>query len=159
MSNNHSQPTAFSERLLPSVGFWISSFVLALTLGAGLWFANKYLGYATFLLVMLACSWFMLKTAPKYQLSESIIQAGEQSVSVWDIGEVSVLTQEELQQELGPELSATAHLIINGYKGAAIKFQITDLDNPVPYWILSTRKATDFAAAITAAQNKSATVS
>jgi hypothetical protein len=66
------------------------------------------------------------------------------------LGEARVLTGEELRHELGPGLDARAHLCLRGWIGSAVRVELVDLQDPTPYWVVSTRRPQELVAAVAA---------
>ena len=50
--------------------------------------------------------------------------------------------------ERGTGLDARAYLVIRGWVHSVVRVPITDPADPAPYWLLSTRRPTELAAAI-----------
>lgn len=69
----------------------------------------------------------------------------------WDYaGEALALDAAATKRQLGVEADARAYLIARTYCPASVRVQVVDEDDPVPYWLLSSRHPDLLAAQINA---------
>ena len=52
------------------------------------------------------------------------------------------------QDALGPELDPMAYMMIRGWIRRIVRIEITDPDDPTPYWVFSVRDAPGLLAAL-----------
>ncbi|MGF1646852.1 MAG: DUF3093 domain-containing protein [Kineosporiaceae bacterium] len=83
---------------------------------------------------------------------EPWLQAGTSRIPVRALGEVAALRDGEWRAELGPALDARSHRVVRGWVGHGVRVAVTDPRDPVPYWLVSTRRPEDLAAAVTGAR-------
>jgi hypothetical protein len=67
------------------------------------------------------------------------------------LGEVTSLDAEQTSRRAGVEADARAHLVLRPYVQTAVQVALVDPDDPVPYWLISSRHPTELAAALKAA--------
>jgi hypothetical protein len=58
--------------------------------------------------------------------------------------------REGKQVALGPELDPAAHLVHRAWIGPVVRIEVTDPDDPTPYWIVSSRDPDALVAALAA---------
>ena len=80
--------------------------------------------------------------------------AGEMSIPLEAIGEVTEIARQDLRNELGPLLDARAQLLIRGDIKTAVKVEITDENDPTPYLVISTRRSSELVSALRANKSK-----
>jgi hypothetical protein len=56
------------------------------------------------------------------------------------LGDVSVIPKEQIFEALGRDLNASAWLSIQASVKGLVKIEITDPEDPIPYWMVSTRQ-------------------
>jgi Protein of unknown function (DUF3093) len=66
---------------------------------------------------------------------------------------VQPLDREQTRSRLGPQADPAAHHVVRGWIGPSVMVRLANPD-PVPYWVVSTRRPTELAAAITAARTR-----
>jgi hypothetical protein len=76
------------------------------------------------------------------------LQAAEARIPAAALGEARPLRGAQWRHELGPALDARAHLCIRGWIGHGVRVEVTDPRDPVPYWLVSSRRPNDVAAAL-----------
>lgn len=99
------------------------------------------LGAATVALVLLA--------SPRIEVDAAGFRAGSARIEPEFLGEVSVLDRERLRAVLGVEADARAHLCHRAYATGAVKVGIVDPRDPTPYWVVSSNRPDELAAALT----------
>jgi hypothetical protein len=79
--------------------------------------------------------------------------AGRARLPLWAVGRVDVLPAVEAQAARGPGADPRAYLLIRGYVGPMVRVGVDDPADPVPYWLVSTRRPQQLAAALEAARD------
>lgn len=105
---------------------------------------------AVILYVIIAASLFF--AAPTVSVDDGVLTAGNAQIPVAQLGEVEILTGEELREAIGPKLDARAYLMVRGYIHSAIRVAVSDPADPAPYWVVTSRKPQTLRAAIEAAR-------
>ncbi len=154
----HTAPTrpAYRERLAPGLWALVSMAVVgpmialvfvpagaigAIFLGAG----------AAVLLLVLA-----VFLSPTVSVEKTELRAGRAHIDARWLGEPVALTGEEARLARGAQLSALSwHLLRGGIDGVVV-VPLTDPDDPVPNWTISSRTPDRLSAAITAARVRAA---
>lgn len=142
----------YTERLWPSVSFYLATLLIipALTvlftpwsLPAGL--VAGVIAYALILTIFLLAS-------RRVQVIGSKFTAGYASIDVAHLGEAQVLNDQELRVAIGRRLDARAYLCVTGWVKGGVKISINDVDDPTPYWVVTTRRPQQLLDAIAKAQ-------
>lgn len=120
-----------------------------------------------------SCGWIMVVAAtPKIGLIAALVAACAAGALVWMYGSLTVrvaddglhvggahlprqfiaavtpLDRGQLRRSLGPEADARAWLRTRPYIDGGVRVDVADPDDPVPYWLISTRNPTAVAAAL-----------
>ncbi|MFP5284080.1 MAG: DUF3093 domain-containing protein [Actinomycetes bacterium] len=142
----------YRERLLPPPLWWLlgAAFALAVLSAVGV-----AVGLAWGLLVA-GCA--LLVTATLFWAAASVIAvtAGEVTVGrarlgLAYVGGCAPLDAEQTRRRTGPEADARAYLVLRPYVATAVEITLVDPDDPVPYWLISSRRPGQLAAAVSAA--------
>jgi hypothetical protein len=79
--------------------------------------------------------------------------AGRARVPLWAVGEVTALTADQAKAERGQAADPRAYLFIRSYAPNAVRVVIDDPADPVPYWLVSSRRPDRLADALIAARD------
>jgi hypothetical protein len=129
----------YRERVLPSVANIVLPAIMFLTVYAiSLPLAPSY---AVLLAVVatLALTAVLFFTSPTIELTESQLLCGKAAISREFLGKITVIQRAQIFEELGRNLDARAFLSIQASVKGLVKIEITDSQDPTPYWLVSTR--------------------
>ena len=140
--------TRYRERLWPAPWLLIAS---ALVIPASMLVLapiSMIAGIVTAILLYGGCVALFLVGAPTIEVGDGMLRAGRARVSLDLLGEPRVFTGEEATLERGQRLDARAWLLIRGSIDAVVTVPLNDPADPTPYWLISTRRPRELAAAI-----------
>jgi len=151
-----SRAPAFRERLLPGPGGWSAAFAFAVVLGVALWPVDDVLSISAAviaLVVLAALAWW---TSPVVSVlpgpdGGGELRAGRAAIPTSLLGPVTVLDRAGMTRELGPALDARAYVCLRAWARTGVRVELVDPADPTPYWLVSTRRPAELAAALTAA--------
>jgi hypothetical protein len=133
---------AYAERL--SVTWWgwlmpmVAAGLLAAEIHMGYPGVRAWLPYVVLLPLTLVMLFAVGRT--KLRVDDGELWVGEAHLPVRFIGEIDVLGVHEKRPALGRDLDPAAYVLHKGWIPTALRVQLTDPDDPTPYWIFSTRK-------------------
>lgn len=139
----------FSERLLPSAAGWFGIVAFAVVLGIALTVAGPGVGVVTgavTLVVGCAVAWW---TAPVIEVRGGVLRAGRTEIPTTLLTDVTTLDREGVRTQMGTEWDARAFACLRTWTGGAVRAVVVDPDDPTPYWVVSTRRPHELAAAVT----------
>ncbi|WP_439565874.1 DUF3093 domain-containing protein [Microcella sp.] len=90
-------------------------------------------------------------SAPIIIVADGMLRAGSARVPLSLVGETTVARGDEARLARGQQLDARAHLVLRPDVAPVLRIDLTDPDDPAPYWLVSTRRPEELAAAIAAA--------
>jgi hypothetical protein len=140
--------TRYRERLWPAPWLLVAS---ALVIPASMLVLAPIsvpAGIVTALLLYGGCVALFLLGAPTIEVDERMLRAGRARVSLELLGEPRVFTGAEATLERGQHLDARAWLLIRGSIDPVVAVPLNDPTDPTPYWLISTRRPRELAAAI-----------
>jgi hypothetical protein len=76
------------------------------------------------------------------------LRAGQARIERSYLGKVEALTGEAARNAFGRECDPKAYLLLRAYAPGAVRVEVTDPHDPVPYWLLATRHPERLAAAL-----------
>jgi hypothetical protein len=138
----------YRERLWPTP--WIYLVTLLLVPASILVLApiSMPAGIATGVVLYLAVVGSLTITSPVVEVREGMLRAGRAQISLAHTGEALPAFDAEARVERGTGLDARAFLVIRGWVGPVVRVPITDPGDPIPYWLISSRRPDELAAAI-----------
>jgi hypothetical protein len=139
----------FRERLTVPWTWWGLAALAALTmlLAVGfylgpIWGAGVALGVAA-----IAGAVFV-SAAITISVDGSAVRVGRSLIEGAYLGEVTSLDGEQAARLAGVEADVRAHLVLRPYISTAVQIMLDDAADPVPYWLVSTRRPVELAAAL-----------
>jgi hypothetical protein len=75
----------------------------------------------------------------RVRVSDDELRVGSAVLPLRYVGRVDVVRKEDKQAALGPELDPAAYLLHRAWIGPAVRVEVTDPDDPTPYWVFSVR--------------------
>jgi hypothetical protein len=128
---------------LPAVG-------VAVLLGAevhlGYPGVRSWIGYAVAVPLFVAALVWLGRA--RVQVSDDELRVGSAVLPLRYIGRIDVVRKEDKQAALGPELDPAAYLLHRAWIGPVVRVEVTDPDDPTPYWVFSVRDTDGLLAAL-----------
>lgn len=133
--------SGFDERL--SVPWWWYLFAVGVgaLLGAEIHMGHPglraWIGYAVLVPLMVGVTFWLGRT--RVRVHEGELRVGPAALPLRFVGRTQVVPRADKQAALGPELDPAAHMMHRGWVGPLVRIEVTEPDNPTPYWIVSVR--------------------
>lgn len=138
----------YTEKLWPSASTWIWPVIIAITAGVAVAPINAILGWSVGVAFLIAIVVIFILRVPSVEITETTISAGRASIEREYIGEVTGYRGEEAFKQRGQKLHGLAYVVLRGYLDGVVKMEVTDERDTTPYWLISTRRPEEFAAAL-----------
>ena len=133
---------AFDERLSVPWWWYVPVVGVGVLLGAevhmGYPGVRSWLGYAVCVPLLVAALWSLSRSRVRVQGGE--LQVGAAVLPLRSVGRVEVVDRRDKQAALGPELDPAAYVLHRGWVGPLVRLEVTDPDDPTPYWVFSVRR-------------------
>ena len=143
---------SYEERLTPPIAWWLvgAGFVTTVwwifVIATPQWLAWLAAAVAFALVVGLLGHYGSARLA----VADGELRAGRAHVPLTLCGAVEPLDRDQTRRAGGAEADARAYLLLRPYIATAVRVPIDDPQDPVPYWLLSTRQPERLAAAVRA---------
>jgi Protein of unknown function (DUF3093) len=141
---------AFDERLsvpwwwyLPVVGVGV---LLGAEVHMGYPGVRSWIGYVVCVPVLVAALWSLSRSRVRVQGGE--LRVGTAVLPLRFVGRIEVVDRRDKQAALGPELDPAAFVLHRGWVGPLVRLEVTDPDDPTPYWVFSVREPDRLLAAL-----------
>ena len=138
----------YLEKLWPTPWIYIASALLIPASILVLAPVSLPAGIVTGLVLYLALVGSLAITAPVIEVQDGRLRAGRAEIALDDIGEATPADEEQARVERGTGLDARAFLVIRGWIEPVVRVPVVDPADPTPYWLISTRRPKELAAAI-----------
>ena len=83
---------------------------------------------------------FIIATSPKIEVTAAELRAGRAHIARDAIGEITVVSPERTRMLLSVDSDARAFLVIRSWIAQSVRVEITDSDDPTPFWLISSRR-------------------
>lgn len=150
--NQPPTPAAYNERLGVPLRWWVQGTMLV----AMLWLAVivavpgpvAWVVTAVSLLTLAAGLWTYGDA--RIVVDGTSFRAGRAHIDAAYVGAATALDPEETRRVAGVEADARAFLVLRPYLKRAVRVEIADPADPTPYWLISSRRPEELAAALRA---------
>lgn len=148
----------FRERLTVPIVWWALAglFALSVLLAIGAYLGPVW-GVGTTLATLLVAAALFASAAIVISVDRDQIRIGRASIEHAYIAGCRALDADATRRRAGVEADARAHLVLRPYVKTAVEIALDDPDDPVPYWLVSTRHPRQLAAAMQAAASSTLT--
>lgn len=139
----------FRERLTLPIIWWVLAglFSLSVLVAVGTYLGPAW-GLGTSIATLLVAAAIFGSAAILISVDEQEIRVGRASIEHAYIATCRALDAEQTRRRTGVEADARAHLVLRPYIKTTVEITLDDPEDPVPYWLVSTRHPQRLAAAL-----------
>ena len=139
----------FRERLTVPIIWWVLAglFSLSVLVAVGAYLGPAW-GLGTSVATLLVAAGIFGSAAIVISVEEQEVRVGRATIEHAYIGRCRALDAEETRRRTGVEANARAHLVLRPYIKTTVEITLDDPEDPVPYWLVSTRHPQRLAAAL-----------
>ena len=112
---------------------------------------NPTAGVIVAILLYLAVVGALVLGSPMIEVTDAALVAGRATIPLAFTGELTAYRGAAATLARGRELDARAWLLIRGWVSPVAKIDVLDPDDPTPYWLVSTTRPEELAAALDSA--------
>ena len=127
---------AFDERLSVPWWWYVPVVGVGVLLGAEVHMGypgiRSWLGYAICIPLLVAALWSLSRSRVRVQGGE--LQVGGAVLPLRSVGRVEVVDRRDKQAD------PSAYVLHRGWVGPLVRLEVTDPDDPTPYWVFSVRR-------------------
>lgn len=140
----------FDERLTVPWWWWPLGIGVAALLAA-----EVHMGYPGvrawlpyLLMTFLAVAVLLRMGGRRIRVSGGELQVGPARIALCHLGRVQLIPPAGKRRALGPDLDPAAFVVHRAWIGPLLRVELTDPQDPTPYWIFSVRRGADLAAVL-----------
>ena len=139
----------FSERLTVPWVWWLLAvlFAVSVLFAVGLYVGPVW-GVGVAVASLLVAAGIFASAAVAISVDAQEIRVGRAVIEHRYIGGARALDAVETRSRSDLRADARAHLVLRPYVSTAVEITLDDPADPVPYWLISTRRPTELAAAL-----------
>jgi len=93
-------------------------------------------------------AWFLGYGSARLEVTDRVFRAGRAQIEVSWLSEPRRLDAEETWRAAGPGADARAWLVLRPYCRESVMVSVLDPADPVPYWLVSSRRPEELAATL-----------
>jgi len=105
---------------------------------------------ATAILLLAMTMLFLVYGSPRVEVEDGWLRAGRARISGEFLAGAEPLDPSATRRVAGPEADARAYLLLRPYLKRSVRVTVRDERDPAPYWLVSSRRPEQLAAAVTA---------
>ena len=141
----------YRERLTVPLSWWAgaAAAVVAALTAVGLYLGPVW-GIGVGLAALAVAVAIFASAATVITVAEDEITIGRGVIEPRYLRSVRTLSADQTQRRSGTEADARAHLVLRPYVATSVELALDDPADPVPYWLVSTRRPGELAAALQA---------
>ena len=131
----------YQERLWPSIGQWVFAFIMTSSLGIA--YGRAYgvdLGFVVGVSATLIVAVGLVVNTPLIQIDELNFRVGRARLPLQYVGKIQKLDDQESRRARSTDANPNAHFQLRGGIQNTVIVEVTDPQDPHPYWQVSTRK-------------------
>jgi hypothetical protein len=142
----------YTERLWVPIGWWVLTALFAISLlVAVLFYLGPIWGFGSGLLVMVVMGLLFYRYGrEQIRVESDRFWVGAANIEWAYVTAGRALDEATTRRRRGPESDARAYLVLRPYLNRAVEVTLDDVDDPTPYWLISSRAPERLAAAISA---------
>ncbi|MBB5156310.1 DUF3093 domain-containing protein [Saccharopolyspora phatthalungensis] len=148
-ANSKGHPV-FRERLHAAWWTWplpvIAAVLLAAEVHMGYPGVRAWLPYVVLVPLAIAVPVWLSRT--KIEIVDGELWVGDAHLPLRFIDEVEVIAPAEQRRALGPDLDPAAFMVHRASIRTSVRIWLNDPADPTPYWVVSTRRPAELAAAL-----------
>jgi hypothetical protein len=139
----------FRERLTVPIMWWVLAglFSLSVLIAVAAYLGPTW-GVGTAVATFLVAAAIFASASIVINVGDKELHVGRATIEHAYIAGCQALTAEETRRRTGIEADARAHLVLRPYIRTAVEITLEDPVDPVPYWLVSTRRPQRLAAAL-----------
>ena len=139
----------YRERLSPPWGYWVLAGLFALSMVAALGvYLGPVWGVVGGVLGLAVPGAIFVAAAAEITVTDTELRVGRARIEHRYLGEVTALDAAATRSRAGAAADARAHLVLRPYLRTSVEIALTDVDDPTPYWLVSSRRPRALAAAL-----------
>ncbi|SBV27180.1 Protein of unknown function [Micromonospora krabiensis] len=150
-------PAAYSERLGLSWWLWLAGLAVAGLLAAEIWMGapglRSWLPFAVLPPVTVAGLWWLGRI--RVAVRDGELRVDDARLPVRYVADVVPLDAAGRREVLGVGADPLAFVVQRPWIGGAVQVVLDDPADPTPFWVVSTRRPVELAAALLAARDAS----
>ena len=154
-----SGPIHYQERMVPPVLVWVFAEFIVATLAGAYAYAiggtrGAVVGAAVLLVVGLLTALALWRTAPVIRVDTRVVRAGRARLPLQFVDRAAAITKSEVTRIGGIDADPTAYLCVRSWNRGGIVIEVSDPQDPHPYWLVASRHPQQLLQAIDRAKHQ-----
>lgn len=140
----------YAERLSVPLRWWVQGTMLVATLWLAVVVATPPMvaWVVTGVAMTLVATGFWAYGAATVTVGDGQLRAGRAHIETRHLGAVTPLDAAAMRRQAGVAADARAYLLLRPYLKRGVRVDVVDPADPTPYWLISSRRPAELAAAL-----------
>lgn len=128
------------EKLWPAWWLWLAGALIGASVSIAFFPVGIGYGLLALLVGMALTLGALVATTPVIEISDELVRVGRARISHANLGRAVAHRGAAAREQLGPGFDARSYQCIRGWIDPVITVEVTDGNDPTPYWLFSTRQ-------------------
>lgn len=136
----HRSALDVSERLWPSLGWWVALCAVGASAGLVQFPLGAVWAIASGALALVVIVVLVVVSTPRIAVEDGVLQAGRAHIGLEHVGEVEVLDRDAWNTAMGPGYDPREFHCTRSWVRQGLRVRIVDPDDPTTAWLISARQ-------------------
>jgi hypothetical protein len=148
----------FRERLTAPVLWWLlgACFAVTMTVAVG-FYLGPWWGFGVGTVCLAIAAAVLVSSSIVLRVGARDLQVGRARIEYRYVAGAHALDEARTRSRSSVQADARAFLVLRPYIATSVEITLDDPDDPVPYWLVSSRRPHAFAAAVNAVRSSKVT--
>lgn len=129
----------YREKLWPAWWLWVVATGIGASFSIALFPVGVIYGAIALVIGIALCYAALVATTPTLEVSDEQLRVGRARIPRRDLGRSVAHRGDAAREQLGPGFDARSYQCIRGWIDPVLTVEVSDPQDPTPYWLFSTR--------------------
>lgn len=136
------------EKLWPAWWLWVVAVGIGASISIAFFPVGVAYGAAALVVGVALCLSALIVTTPTLEITDEQLRVGRARIPQQDLGRAAAHRGDAAREQLGPGFDARSYQCIRGWIDPVLTVEVSDPQDPTPYWLFSTRHPESVLAAL-----------
>ena len=129
----------YAEKLWPAWWIWLAGVLIGASFSTIFFPIDPFYGFVAMAAGVAIVVAALIAITPRIEVTDQWLRVGRAQIQREHLGRVVAHSGAGAREQLGPGFDARSFQCIRGWIDPVVTVEITDEQDPVPYWLFSTR--------------------
>ncbi|MGO1522236.1 MAG: DUF3093 domain-containing protein [Nesterenkonia sp.] len=128
------------EKLWPAWWLWAVAVGIGASISIAFFPVGAVYGAIALVIGIALCLTALVATTPLLEVTDEQLRVGRARIPHQDLGRAVAHRSDAAREQLGPGFDARSYQCIRGWIDPVLTVEVSDPQDPTPYWLFSTRR-------------------